>query len=137
MTESPRFTLNRSLVILRHKQPFLDWLMVIEPDPSLTLTNVDDDCDAFLIPGEHVISCEADAVKWVEKRWSALFDHVLNDWITDRDAWPKKRSLQMFRQWFAIEYHSMVWDLDIRTPYETDEWDDDGEPEDDSRAMVH
>jgi len=29
---------------------------------------------------------------------------------TDESLWPKKRILDMFRDWFDVEYHSMVLD---------------------------
>lgn len=135
MTEFPRFTLNRSLVILRHKQPFLDWLTSIDPDPSVTLVNMEDDSDTFLIPDEQFIDSEASAVTWVEKRWAGLFDHMLTSWITDKDAWPKHRTLQMFRTWFSVEYHSMVWDLAV-TPFEVEEWCD-TEADDDPGTTMH
>ncbi len=136
MHEAPRFTLNRSLIILRHKQPFFDWLTSVDPDPSLTLANMEDDSDTFLIPGEQLIDSESSAQMWVEQRWAGLFDHMLTSWITDKDAWPKKRSLQMFRQWFAIEYHSMVWDLAV-TAFEVEEWCEDTEPVDDPDVVIH
>ena len=47
-------------------------------------------------------------------------------WYTDESLWPKKRTLKMFREWFAIEYRSMVWDLDT-TPLEYEDWSDEEE----------
>jgi hypothetical protein len=127
MTKAPRFTLNRSLVILRHKQPFLDWLTSIDPDPTLTLANIEDDSDAFLIPGDQFINSESDAVKWVESRWAELFSHMLNSWVTETDTWPNNRTLPMFRNWFGVEYHSMLWDLAV-TAFEVEEWCEDNDP---------
>jgi len=129
MTDAPRFTINRSLVILRYKQPFLDWLMSADPNPpkDLTLADLEEDGDAFLIPGEPVVDNAADAIKWVEKRWAVLFEHALSDWLTDEELWPKSRTLQMFRQWFTVEYRSMVWDL-TNEPLEIEEWSDAGGP---------
>lgn len=123
-------------MILRHRQPFLDWLKSIDPDPLVTLANMEDDSDSFLIPGEQFIDSESDAVKWVEQRWPGLFDHMLTSWITDKDVWPKNRSLQMFRQWLAIEYHSMVWDLAV-TAFEVEEWCEDTEPDDVAKVKLH
>jgi len=136
MHETPRFTLNRSLIILRHKPPFLDWLTSIDPDPSVTLANIEDDSDVFLIPDEQLINSESDAQIWVEQRWAGLFDHMLTSWITDIDAWPKKRSLKMFREWFAIEYHSMVWDLAV-TDFEVEEWIEDTGSDDAPDVLIH
>jgi len=125
MSDAPRFTINRSVIILRHQQPFLDWLMSADPEPPkhLTLADLEEDGDAFLIPGEPAIDNTADAVKWVEQRWAMLFEHVLRDWLTDEELWPRKRTLKMFRQWFAVEYRSMVWDL-TNEPLEIEEWSD-------------
>jgi len=129
MTDVPRFTINRSLVILRHKQPFLDWLMSADPNPPkhLTLASLEEDGDAFLIPGEPTVANEADAVKWVEKRWAMLFEHVLSNWLTDEDLWPKNRTLKLFRKWFIVEHRSMVWDL-TNEPLDIEEWCDTAGP---------
>ena len=89
MTEKPRFTINRQLVILLPKQPFLDWLISSDPNPppNLSLEDVREDSDAFLIPDDSVEGQE-DAEKWVEKRWRMFFEHFLGDWITDEHLWP-------------------------------------------------
>jgi len=77
--------------------------------------------DIFLIPGEEVIESREDAVKWVEKRWSDFFEFELGKWIIDDQLWPQNRSLKLFREWFDIEYHSMVWDLGSK-PLATEDW---------------
>jgi hypothetical protein len=64
---------------------------------------------------------------------------MLNEWITDEETWPKKRSLKMFRQWFTIEHHSMLWDLD-KTEIQVEDWSDDsksGDDDDDTDVVVH
>lgn len=33
-------------------------------------------------------------------------------WHTDETYWPKKRNLALFREWFDIEIHSEVIDMD-------------------------
>ncbi len=43
-------------------------------------------------------------------------------WHTDESAWPEKRDLKTFEEWFAIEMHSVVEDL---CDYEIIEEDDD------------
>lgn len=131
MSEGPRYTINRSVIILRHKQPFLDWLMRVdpEPDPGITLADLDQDGDAFLLPDEPVIDTAEDAVRWVEKRWRMFFEHALYDWFTDESLWPEKRTLKMFREWFDIDYRSMVWDL-AKEPIEQEDWDAPMDPSD-------
>lgn len=124
MSDCPRFVLNRSVAMLVYKQPFLDWLGSAGPDTLLlhmTLEDLRDDNETFLIPQ---FDDPRDSVKWVEKRWRVLFDSILFDWITDESMWPQNRTLKMFRDWFDIEVHSMVWDL-ASEPLLVEDWGDD------------
>ena len=60
--------------------------------------------------------------------WRVLFDSILFDWITDESMWPQNRTLKMFRDWFDIEVHSMVWDL-ASEPLLVEDWGDDDDAE--------
>ena len=132
MTDHPHLTVNRHLVILVHKQPFLDWLLEADPNPlkRITLDDLRDDNEAFLIPDDVADGTE-EAIKWVEGNWRMFFEHILNGWLTDESLWPKKMSLKMFREWFDVDYQSIVWDLG-NVPLAIEEWsqDDDEEDED-------
>ena len=126
-TDYPRFTLNRHLVFLVPKQPVLDWLASVDDEPGkpLTLEQLCDDNDGFLLP-QNVTDSHEQAVKWVEKRWQMFFEHFLDGWVTDESLWPPKLSLKLFREWFDIQYHSMLWDL-AELPLEVEDWDEDEE----------
>ena len=126
--DRPRLQLNRALVVLRYKQPYIDWVKTAGELPiDLTLEDANDDSEAFLVPSydcpQDPVDGTEEAVKWVEKRWGMLFEHVLGSWIADEAEWPKKRTLKMFREWFEVEYRSMVWDMG-NEPLMIDEWDD-------------
>ena len=125
MIKHPQFTINRHLLTLIHKQPFLDWLLSVDPSPpsNMSLDDLRDDNDAFLIPNDVADSTE-EAVKWVEKRWRMFFEYALNEWLTDESLWPQKISLKMFREWFGVEYQSMIWDLG-NAPLAAEDWDQD------------
>lgn len=120
-----RFTINRASVSLKPKSPVFDWLREIDISigaaPMGAIDPLDENGDLFLIPGEEVIESREDAVKWVEKRWSDFFEFELGKWIIDDQLWPKDRTLKRFREWFDIEYHSMVWDLGS-DPLATEDW---------------
>lgn len=118
-----RYTVNRSIVIFRYKQPFLDWITGVEAafGKTMTLDQLNEDGDGFLLPGEGYVETKEEAVAWVEKRWSGFFENILEDWYTDPALWPKKRTLKMFREWFEIDYRSMVWDL-AEMPMEVEDW---------------
>lgn len=138
-TDRPRFQLNRGLVVLRYKQPYVDWVKTAGEAPiEITLEQANEDGDAFLLPTYESqldpVDGTEDAVKWIEKRWRMIFEHVLESWIIDEVEWPKKRSLKMFREWFDIEYKSIVWDMSSE-PLIIEEWDDEGEDIDDDPLL--
>ena len=111
MDDYPRFTINRGMIILMPKQPFLDWVMRVDPTPSnLTLEDIRREQDGFLVSQESIEITE-DAQSWVYRRWKMFFELQLNDWYTEESMWPQKRSLKMFKEWFDIRYHPMLWDM--------------------------
>ena len=79
------------------------------------MEEANDDSEAFLVPSfdsqMDPVDGTEDAVKWVEKRWRMLFEHILVSWTEDESEWPQKRTLIMFREWFDVEYRSIVWDM--------------------------
>ena len=110
-----RYTVNRGSITLQPKQPVIDWLNSVDALLDVKGGNVfdplDEHGDMFLIPNDEVIESRQDAVAWVEKRWRDFFEFELGQWIIDDTLWPQKLSLKLFREWFDIEYRSMVWDL--------------------------
>lgn len=133
MNSTPRFTLNRTVVLLGPKQPYLDWLNEVDPEEqALTVEDLRDDNEVFLIPQ---YSDNSDSEKWVEKRWSVLFEHMLMGWIEDETLWPQDRSLAMFREWFDIEIHTMAWDLSDE-PLFVEDWQDETDDDEDDDAEI-
>ena len=47
----------------------------------------------------------------IQEFYQRIFDEQLSDWYTDEQGWPENRDVNMFKQWFEIEFHSMVFDL--------------------------
>ena len=134
MNSTPRFTLNRTVVLLVPKQPFLDWLNNVDPDDqTLTVEDLRDDNEVFLIPQ---FADNSDSEKWVEKRWSFLFEHMLMGWIDDEAMWPQDRTLDMFREWFDIEIHTMAWDLSDEQLF-VEDWQDEEDDEDEEIEKIH
>ncbi|WP_153946783.1 hypothetical protein [Cupriavidus sp. U2] len=135
MSDHPRFTVSRSMVMLLPEQPFLDWIQAVDPDPvpTLTLSDVRDDASVFLLPAE-VADTPENALRWVEKRWRPFFEFMLGEWFDD-SVWPEALSLAMFRDWFTVRFHSMVWDMAPDAPLEYEDWDD--EEDDDAPTVLH
>jgi hypothetical protein len=123
MQDYPRLTINRGLIVLIPKQPVLDWIMQVDPNPplGLTLEELSQEQDAFLV-SQRAIETVEDAQRWVYRRWKMFFERYLDEWYTEESWWPKNRSLKMFKQWFDIQYQSMVWDLSDEM-IEHEDWD--------------
>jgi len=98
--------LNRGAVILRPKQPYLDWGAGL--DHSRLVPDVGAEKTVYLIP-----SYESDEEGWaiLAEGYESIFEAELFGWHTDEAAWPQGRSLQMFKEWFHVELHSVVEDL--------------------------
>ncbi|WP_042884469.1 hypothetical protein [Cupriavidus necator] len=133
MSDHPRFTINRSMVALVPEQPFLDWIQAVDPQPvaGLTLEHVREDQSVFLVP-EELADTHENAVRWVEKRWQAFFEFMLGEWFDD-SMWPETLTLEMFRAWFSVRYHSMVFDMVPDVPVMHEDWEED----DDSPDLLH
>ena len=116
---------NRSMMQLTCKQPLLDWLIRVDRPAVLTLGELNDDNESYLIPS---FDDPADAIKWVEKRWQYFFENVLFGWITEEGLWPKDRTLKMFQSWFDIKISSLVLDL-AEEPFMIEYWSEDEEDE--------
>lgn len=114
--------INRSLLILKPKQPFLDWSrMLDDKDEDLTLEEIHHDSTAYLIPE---LWQDSDQHELLESYYDVLFEEQLAGWWTDEADWPEKRDLKMFLAWFEVEFHSLVFDL-CEEPIRVIEYGDD------------
>jgi hypothetical protein len=98
--------LNRSVVMVRPKQPFLDWAAQVNgadgpPDR-------DDERIVYLIPE---YDDEQEAWELLEEVYEEIFESELYGWHTEESSWPQQRDFAMFQQWFDIELNSIVEDL--------------------------
>lgn len=100
-------TVNRSALIVKPKQPFLDWVNSVEPtSPNITLRDVQDEPTIYLVP-----EIDSDVAPILKVVYKQIFVDQLAAWFTDKECWPQDRSLSVFRQWFDWQSHSMVVDV--------------------------
>lgn len=113
--------LNRDLIIVRLKQPFVDWVNEADPysDGSrMTLDEANEDVSTFLIHD----SASEDMEGWLAEFYPLLFEAILEEWYVDENLWPQDRSLALFKRWCDVEFHSMVFDL-VDGPLVDDDFD--------------
>ncbi len=51
--------------------------------------------------------------------YDIIFEDQLGDWWTDSTRWPKTRDFATFKEWFDIEFHSLILDL-VDLPLESE-----------------
>ena len=100
--------LNRSAVIIRYNQPFVDWINAVDPNPDnpLTLAEGNRESTVYLIDVEDQDEFEG----WLESNSKIIFEEELDGWYTDPALWPQDRSLRTFKEWCSIAFHSAVFD---------------------------
>ena len=102
-------TLNRSAIVVRPRQPFLDWLHTADPTSrKLTLRELVQEPTVYLIP-----ECDTDeeVADILGELCEEIFIKQLKGWFTDTTTWPQGRSFDVFRRWFDFQHHSMLVDL--------------------------
>jgi hypothetical protein len=99
--------INGGLILIKAKQPFLDWLNGAPLSTPLTLAEVNQDCTAILVPD---FNSTGELMAYIEPLKSHWFENELATWNSNQAAWPRNRTSKLFDQWFEVEIHSMVWD---------------------------
>ncbi|MGI9303108.1 MAG: hypothetical protein ACR2RB_10425 [Gammaproteobacteria bacterium] len=98
--------LNRSAVVVSPKQPYIEWAASL--DDSGLAPSADDDRTVYLIPE---YNDDVEAMEILSQAYDIIFEMELGAWHTEESAWPKSRTFAMFREWFEIEFYSLVDDL--------------------------
>jgi len=100
---------NRAAVVIKPKQPFLDWLRHLpQPVPDQELASASQDLAVYLVPeSEHPAAIE----RGIYGEFDFFFEDMLESWWSEEKDFPKDRTLAMFQAWFTVEVHSVVEDL--------------------------
>ena len=107
--------INRDCLVLKSKQSFVDWIRSVPglEMPSATLDEVNIEGTILLVPEGF---SEEDAFRYIEKLKPILVEKHFADWYRDDAAWPDLNRFQ-FDHWISVEYHSMIFDMAIDTPF--------------------
>lgn len=101
------YDLNRSVLFVLPKEPYLEWARKDPAMSFLTLEKLRDEGTAYLIEDSDVVHGRE---KLLRRHWRSIFEQELEAWTSRRSEWPKKRTLQMFEEWFDVFYSSMCLD---------------------------
>lgn len=89
--------LNRAALILRYRQPFVDWINAVDPSPAshkLTLEDVNHKRTVYLVEVED----EDEVARWLASHHEDLSEEELRGWYTDPSLWPRERSLERLHE---------------------------------------
>jgi hypothetical protein len=101
--------LNRSAIVVKPRQPFLDWLHTADPTSHrLTLCELTREPRIYLIPE---CDTEEDVRDVLRELCEEIFVEQLAGWFNDERTWPRDRSLDVFCRWFDFQHHSVLVDL--------------------------
>lgn len=95
--------INRSAIILKPLQPFIDWCSNLYPK----------DLDDIKETRTYLISEDIEDIdSWLAKKFDKLFTFELGSWHQNKKEWPQKRNYKMFKEWFQIDISIMVYDFE-------------------------
>lgn len=98
--------INRGFLILKPKQPFLNWASQLDEDMNFD-ENDEVEGSSFLIEEDFF---EIEPV--IEKHFKKIFKHELSMVTDDEKMWPKSMTMEVFLEWFSIDFGSIVIDLE-------------------------
>ena len=100
---------DRAVVIIRKKQPYLDWIKRIPGfNLDVTLAEMNHEPTCYLIPASE---SDATLMNFMRKNCVFLFEQQLNESWTDQNDWEEDLNWKKFKQWFDIELISLPFDL--------------------------
>ena len=104
------YFIERSVAVIKPKEPFLAWVNDSFDDLTtrLTLENIRVDCNSYLIPEVEEIE---DGINFVDEKFMELFALEFASWTDDKNVWPQDLSLKMFWEWFDVEIHPVTVDI--------------------------
>jgi hypothetical protein len=107
--------LYRTAVVLKRKQPYLDWANGLgddgpELDPELAEARM-----IYLAP-ESEDETASNVATILEEFWRQIFEEELASWMIDDATWPTPLTRELFDAWFDIEVIDSVCDLTPEEP---------------------
>ena len=102
--------LNRSAIVVKPRQPFLDWLHTADPTSHrLTLRDLTREPTIYLIP-----ECDTERGRPRSLARNCARRFSWSNWRVGSEmktSWPRDLGFDVFCRWFDFQHHSMLVDL--------------------------
>lgn len=101
---------NRTALVIKPKQPYIDWANQMGDDdsPRLSLEDPQLDYNVYLV--DEVIDPD-ELQAQLQRHFRTIFENELRDWHLLETDWPPLRDFDTFLEWFEVGTHSVVIDL--------------------------
>ncbi len=101
-------TLYRTAVLVRRKQPYIDWANGACGDDVSFPLEFASARDVYLGPYSETAKTAAEVL---DEIWEDIFEEELSAWHLDEARWPADRTRVLFDQWFENELVDSIVDL--------------------------
>lgn len=96
--------INRTAIIVKPLQPFIDWYCKLYPEDCVERVN---ETSIYLISEEI-----NDKDTWLSKKFDRIFKLQLEECHLNKKEWPQKRTYKMLNEWFQVDVSPWVYDLE-------------------------
>lgn len=104
------YFVDRTAVVLKPTEQFLQWLKQSDDNmPDLTLAQLRTNCSVFLVPE---FDQPEEVVAYFDERYQQIFEAEISGWDIPSAKWPQEMSLKAFWEFFEVEIHDMVLDME-------------------------
>lgn len=118
--------INRTAILVRPKQPFVDWLNGLKLDETVTLDDYRD-FNSYLVTDDELEKVgQTELEELVLQSYADIFQNEFALVWPDTDDWPETVSIEMFKEWFEYIISPLVFDvgLEDEDEYEDEEFGD-------------
>jgi hypothetical protein len=113
----------RAAITVTPKQPYITWANALDEDGVKIDEDFEPEKNVYLIGDvSDIIPFERDVI--VRPYFKAIFEEELNSWYQLESTWPALRTYEIFLEWFEVEVHSMVLDLEGSRLIRTESYDE-------------
>lgn len=100
---------NRNVLIIFPKKPFMDWVNYIFPEKKHECPKPlkHDAGNVYLIPQFDNLQ---KAVHFLKINYKEYFENELQDWTTKKNDWPHDLSWELFDNWFHYSIQTVIID---------------------------
>ena len=104
----------RSAIVVVPLVPFLNWINKVDSFETLSLSDVQNDSNVYLIPdSDQPITTEEldkEIEKYIKNHFEGIFYNQLSEWHLDEKTFPEI-TYENFNRWLKVSTHTVIYDM--------------------------